>query len=194
MSTLVAVCTPDKTIIAADTLSGHGEQRLTSEHHPASKIIQVGSSLIGIAGPSSSKLALVQYFSGLDEAPALGAVSEVFAAWLMLHAALRADYYLLSDANEDDPYESTRMDALVVNATGAYLVTADRSVDVVARYDAIGSGDLYALGALHALTSVPGIEPEEMAARAITAAAEFDVHTGLPYEIHTVTRDSVLQR
>jgi ATP-dependent HslUV protease subunit HslV len=188
MSTIVVVLRPDRVVLGADTRSVQGGQVTSAEHHPVSKIIQVGSSLLAIAGASSAKHAVSHYFSKRDYAPELGSVADIYEACLELHSALRTDYFLNQRYDGREFFESSQMEVIIANLTGAYVVSAGRSVDRVARFRAIGSGEMYAMGALHALCRDSALEPEEIVARAIAAAAEFDSGTGLPSHICTVMR------
>lgn len=186
MSTIVVVKRDSAITMAADTRSVQGEQKTGAAHHPICKIIDVNGTLIGISGPSSAKLAVVHYFENNPEQARFGSVSEIFSTWLALHSALRSDYFLNSGVDDDTSYETSRMDVLVANETGAYVVTEHRSVDEVLRYHAIGMGDQYALGAMHALYENENLNEEQIARAAISAAAEFHTGTALPTTVCNV--------
>jgi ATP-dependent HslUV protease subunit HslV len=185
---IVALVRSDRVVIAADSCSVQGSEVLSADHHPTPKIIRIGSSLLGIVGASSARHAVAHYFSRSGSDPKLGSVADIYETWLELHAALRADYFLNASQDDGEYFESSQMDVLIANASGAYLVTAYRSVDVVARFHAIGTGEMYAMGALHALYLDPDLDPETIADRAIAAAAEFDAGTSVPSQVHTVMR------
>ena len=106
MSALVVVCGQDRIAIGADTLSAHGEVRATSSHHPASRIVRAGRSLVGIYAPRADMLAVARFFDEWVGEPPLGSAAEVFATWLKLHAALRNDYFLKVTERTGGGYET----------------------------------------------------------------------------------------
>ena len=67
---------------------------------------------------------------------------------------------------------------LIVNSGGIFHVTGQMSVTRFTRFDAIGSGGPYALGALHTLYGEK-LGAEDIARRASAAALHFDVSCGV---------------
>ncbi|MFW5969892.1 MAG: hypothetical protein ACOCP9_04580, partial [Halofilum sp. (in: g-proteobacteria)] len=106
----------------------------------------------------------------------------IFESFRRLHSELKEHYFLNpkeEGSEETDPYESSRIDALIAGPDGIYGVYALREVYEYARFWAIGSGAEYALGAMHACYA--GAESAEAVAEAgIAAGAEFDTGSGLP--------------
>lgn len=84
------------------------------------------------------------------------------------------------------------MDVLIANPRGIFGVAEHRTVQEFSRFYAYGSGSDYALGALYALYDQPGLGAEDIARRAIEAAAEFDDGTGLPVLSHSLRLSSPL--
>jgi ATP-dependent HslUV protease, peptidase subunit HslV len=191
MSTIVAVVGLTSIAIAADTLSSKGDQVTGALHHPSNKIITIGDSFVGIAGAASATLAIVDFFGRGSHQTVFGSVSEIYRAWVALHAALRMEYYLIPNADEETGFESTQMDVLIVNATGAYIIDEYRSVRQIVRYHAVGSGERYALGAMEILYCENELGPEAIAVQAVEAASEFNVGTSLPVTVHSVLRQRV---
>ena len=86
---------------------------------------------------------------------------------------------------EDDPYESTQITALVANAHGIFGVFSMREVFEYTRFWAVGSGREFALGAMHA--HYPGRKSAAAIASAgIAAGATFDRNSALPMTLYTV--------
>jgi ATP-dependent HslUV protease subunit HslV len=186
MTTIVAVRRDGVLSLAADTLCVHGDQSMSVNHYPNCQIIDINGSLLGITGSSSMRLAVEHYFANNPEQANFGSVQAIYEAWLHLHAALRSDYFLMGADDDDTSYESSGMDAMIANETGAYVASGYRSVYEILRYHAIGMGDQYALGAMHALYAQEALSAQDIALGGITAAAEFHVGTALPATVFTV--------
>src|ERR1044072_7984930 len=102
MSTITVVKKNDCIAIAADSLSSLGSSKDPAEYvvnHK--KILQVGESYIAICGPTSLKLVLADYFSGLNSDVSLHSVEEIFKVWKHLHIALKEEYHLNPMEDED---------------------------------------------------------------------------------------------
>ncbi len=186
--TTIAVAVKDGiAAIGADTTTKHRYSKDRAEHvvnH--SKLLIVGDSHLAITGPTSGKLALKRYFANLDELPALDNPDAIFSAWLDVHYSLREHYFLRPDEDEDDSFESSRMEVLIANSHGIFGVAAHRAVQQFTRFYAVGGGRDYALGAMHYAYNTPGISAQEIVEAGISAAAEFDDSTDLPMIVQTV--------
>lgn len=168
--------------VACDTLSKFGCSKESARYvvnH--SKIITVGASYIAVSGPTSGKLVLQDYFGSLKETPTLTTVPLIFTAWKKLHQALSSDYYLRPEEDDDDSFESTRLDVLIANSSGIFTVSAHRSIQELSRFYACGRGAEYALGAMYVAYEDPDKSAEEVALLGVEAAAEFDDSTGPPF-------------
>jgi ATP-dependent HslUV protease, peptidase subunit HslV len=180
MSTIVVVAKDGVAAIGADSLTTYGPAKDSAEYvWDNRKIIQVGNSYLAITGPTSAKLALKHYFSTKSDVD-LSNVDEIFQTWLGLHGALKKQYFLDPNENQDDAFESTRMDVLIANPSGIFGVSAHRAVQQFSKFYAYGSGSQHALGAMYALHSELGRSAEDIARVGIESAAEFDTGTGLP--------------
>ena len=102
-----------------------------------------------------------------------------------MHAILKERYFLQSGEDKDDDIESSQMDVLIANPRGIFGVAEHRSVQEFSRFYAYGSGSELAMGALFALYPSQ-LSAEQIARRAIEAAAEFDDRTGLPVHVRTI--------
>jgi ATP-dependent HslUV protease subunit HslV len=186
MSTIVVVTKDGFAAIAADSLTTWGSAKESAEYvlnHQ--KIIRVGDSHLAISGPTSAKLALKDYFGSKSDVDLTG-VDAIFLVWLGLHAALKKQYFLYPHENEDDAFESTRIDVLIANPAGIFGVSAHRAVQQFSRFYAYGTGLKHALGAMYAVYSQPGRSAEDIARTGIEAAAAFDADTGLPIVCRTL--------
>src|SRR6266550_8202171 len=179
MTTIVVVRKGDTAVIAADSLTTFGTTRLAPayDRHPQ-KVMTYGDSFIGVAGSAAHQLVLENLLArsqGLDF-HGKGAIYESFRK---LHPILKDEAFLNPKEEEDDPYESSQMTAMIANPAGIYAVYSMREVFEFDRFWAIGSGRDFALGSMYTLYG------EAKAAAAIAeagviAGAEFDTGTSLP--------------
>jgi len=142
------------------------------------KILKQDDSYVGIVGSAAHQLVVSSAFASM-EALDLHGREAIFESFRKLHLVLKDSYYLNPKDEDGDAYESSHIDALVVNPTGIFGVYALREVFEYTRYWAVGSGAEYALGALHALYDRLD-DPQAMARAAIEAGAEFDTSSAMP--------------
>lgn len=186
MTTLAVVKKNGVAAIAADTLTKWGTNKESASYvvnH--GKLIQVGDSWLAVTGYTTFILILKEYFSDPDVAADFSSVGTIFRSWQALHGVLKEQYYLLPGEDKDDDIESSQMDVLIANPHGIFGVAEHRSVQEFSRFYAYGSGSDIAMGAMHALYNSQ-LSAEEIARRAVEAAAEFDDRTGLPVEVRTI--------
>lgn len=187
MTTIAVVRKNGYAAIAADTMTKWGTGKETAQYiinH--SKILKVGGSYIGVTGSATFKTILQDYFDRPRVYARFDTPFEIFKTWQKLHATLKQDYYLVTGHSEEDALESTRMDALIVNARGIFGVAAHRTVQEFSKFYAFGSGGDVAMGAMYTTYSEPHRSAQDVARLAIEAAAEFDDSTGLPVNSFTV--------
>ena len=186
MSTITVVRKDGYVAIAADTQTTWGWEKESAKYlinHQ--KIIQVGDNYLAIAGSTTGKLVLRHYFDRLETTPDLSSVDAIFATWLTLHESLKESYFLRPNEDDNDSFESSRLDVLIANAHGIFSVGAHRSVQEFSRFYAEGSGDSYALGAMYALYD-ESKSAEDIARSGVEASAEFQIATGRPVLSHCV--------
>lgn len=187
MSTVVVVRKSGLGAICADTLTKWGTVKESADYvQNHEKILQVGDTYIGITGPATFKLILRDYFAENGHDAKLDNPANIFRTWNRLHRALKDRYFLQGEEDKEDPLESSRIDVLLLNKQGIFGVAAHRTVQEFSRFYAFGSGADYALGAMYTLYDNASLSAEDIARRAIQAAAEFDDSTGLPLQCHTV--------
>lgn len=182
MSTIAVVKKNGYAAIAADTLTKCGENKDSAEYVANhNKILALGEGCyVAIAGPVSAKLAMADYFSNLPEPPKLNNVAHIYRTWLKLHKALKEEYFLQLHEDPEDYFESSHMDAVIVNPSGIFGVSIHRDVQEFSKFYAYGGGAVFALGAMHALYSMPQKSAHEIACAGVQAASDFDDSTGLP--------------
>ena len=185
MTTLVAVKKNGTVAIAADSLTTFGDTRLGRQYKGEhDKIIEIASSYIGLCGSSAHHLVLSALLPKLEEVR-LGSRMEVYETFRRLHPLLKEQGYLNPKEDEDDPYESSQITALIVNSSGIYGVYSYREVFDYERFWSIGSGRNFALGAMYAAYDRCKTAAE-VAKIGVMAGAEFDTATQGPIVLHTV--------
>lgn len=189
MGTVLAVKKKGKICIAADTMTVSGGSRKQTASHVenSEKIIRCGSSYIGTTDHPTWQLALGTYFEALKRKPKLGSEEEIFGVLLKMHPVLK-DKYFLSSCEDDEPFESSRFESLIVNHQGIFKTYKLRSVQEFIHFAAIGTGASYALGALYALYDRLN-SAEDIARATLNAVAEFDDSTGLPGTFYTIKKE-----
>ncbi len=185
MTTIVVVKKGGTAVIAGDTLTTFGSTRLASDHDAApEKILKHGDTYFGIAGSAAHQLVLENLLKKHPEFKFHGR-DEIYESFRKIHPILKDEAFLNPKEEEDDPYESSQLTALVVNATGIYGVYSMREVFEFDKFWAIGSGRDFALGAMYAVYSGRA-SAEEIARLGVTAGAEYDTGTGLPMNLAKV--------
>lgn len=189
MSTIVAVKKDGVAVIAADTLMKYGNLKQSTELiKNSTKILKVGDNYISTVGDCGFYYALQSYFYNKG-VPSLESAFEIFEFSCDFHKSLKEDYYLRPEEEDDDDFESSRFESLIVNSKGIFGLYSLRSVDEYNKYFSFGTGSRFALGALHSLyeTELTG---EEIAIKALEAAANFDDATSGPFHSYSIKLDS----
>ena len=185
MTTIVAVKKNGMAAIAADSLTTFGDTRLGRQYKGEhDKIIEIGGSFIGLCGSSAHHLVLSALLPKLEDIK-LGSRMEVYETFRRLHPVLKEQGYLNPKEDEDDPYESSQITALIVNSSGIYGVYSYREVFDYDRFWGIGSGRNFALGAMFAAYDRCKTAAE-VARIGVMAGAEFDTATQGPIVLHTI--------
>ena len=185
MTTLVAVKKNGMAAIAADSLTTFGDTRLGRQYKGEhDKILEINGSFIGLCGSSAHPLVISSLLPKLEDAR-LGSRMEVYETFRRLHPILKEQGYLNPKEDEDDPYESSQITALIVNSSGIYGVYSYREVFDYDRFWAIGSGRNFALGAMFAAYDRCKTAAE-VAKIGVNAGAEFDTSTQGPIVSHTI--------
>lgn len=190
MTTIAVVKKAGRIAIAADTLTKWGPGKESAAYivnH--TKLLRVGESWLAVSGNATFKHVLDDWFAHpTRKSTPLRSAAEIFTAWQKLHKALKDDYFLRPEEQQEDALESSRMDVLIANPHGIFGVSGLRTVQEYARFYAYGSGTEIALGALYAAYDLADRDAESLARLAIEAAAEFDDGTGLPIETRAMAQ------
>jgi ATP-dependent HslUV protease, peptidase subunit HslV len=184
MTTIAVVKKNGRIAIAADTLVTFGDTRLPGDYEANQKIIQVGDSFIGLAGSTAHFEVLRRVLTGIDR-PMLHSRQDVFETFLRAHAILKEKFFLNPKEEDDDPYESSQITALIANPSGIYGIYSYREVFSFERFWAIGSGRNFALGAMYA--AYPrGRTAAAIAELGVAAGMEFDRSSAGPCRVFEV--------
>lgn len=185
MTTIVAVKKNGIVAIAADTLTTFGNTRLPA-HLDAShdKILHLGNSHIGVCGSAAHHLVLANLLGKMPDLQ-LDSKAAIFETFRKLHPVLKEECFLNPKEDEEDPYESSQITALIANASGLYGIYSMREVFEYTQFWAIGSGNEYALGALQ--YAYPRLDHAEDIARAgVEAGIALDKNSAAPITLYTV--------
>ena len=184
MTTLVAVRKNDEIAIAADSLTTFGDTRLSSQFDKSSdKILRYKGTYIGLCGSAAHQLVFQSLLTSheLD----FSGKAAIFETFRKLHPLLKEQHFLNPKEEEDDPYESTQVTALVANENGIFGVYSMREVFEYTQFWSVGSGREFALGAM--LSQYPKLKTAAAIAKAgIEAGATFDRNSGLPMTVYTI--------
>lgn len=185
MTTIVVVKKDGHAVIAGDTLTTFGSTRLASVHDAApEKLLKHGDTVFGIAGSAAHQLVLESLLKKHPEFTFHGR-EEIYESFRKIHPILKDEAFLNPKEEDDDPYESSQLTALIANPTGIYGVYSMREVFEFDKFWSIGSGRDFALGAMHAVWKGRK-SAEDIARIGVMAGAEYDTGTGLPLNIAMV--------
>jgi ATP-dependent HslUV protease, peptidase subunit HslV len=185
MTTIVVVKKDGQVVIAGDTLTTFGSTRLASVHDAApEKLLKHGNTYFGIAGSAAHQLVLESLLKKHPEFSFNGR-EEIYESFRKIHPILKEEAFLNPKEEEDDPYESSQLTALVANASGIFGVYSMREVFEFDKFWSIGSGRDFALGAMFAVWKGRKTA-EDIAKIGVLAGAEYDTGTGLPMNVATV--------
>lgn len=186
MSTIVVVKKAGQVCIAADSLTSFGDLRMGADYEAShDKILIHGDSHLGIVGSAAHQLVMESILKQDEIKVDFTSRLAVFETFRSLHPILKDKYFLNAKDEDDDPYESTQLDALIACPHGIYGVHSLREVCEYKRFWAIGSGSEYALGAMYAVYDLFD-KAEEIARAGVMAGAEFNNASALPMSSYTV--------
>lgn len=185
MTTLAIVRKGNTITIAADSLTTFGDLRLSASFDKSyEKILHHKGTYIGLCGSAAHQLVFESLLKdGKDyDFSSKGAIFETLRK---LHPVLKEQHFLNPKEEEDDPYESTQITALIASPRGIFGVYSMREVFEYTRFWAVGSGREFALGAMHALYG--RLRTAEAIARAgVECGATFDKNSSLPMTTYSL--------
>src|SRR5215211_5048035 len=185
MTTLVVVRKGNHAVIAADSLTTFGDTRLSAlfDRSPE-KILRHRDTYLGFCGSAAHQLVFESLLASHTDLDFAGKTA-VFETFRKLHPILKEQHFLNPKEEEDDPYESTQITALIANRHGIFGVYSMREVFEYTQFWAAGTGREFALGAMQALYT--RLKTAEDVARAgVEAGALFDKNSALPMTLYSV--------
>lgn len=190
MTTVAAVRKDKEIAIAADSLSKWGSMKESAKYVADSdKILRYEDNLIAVTGSASLKLILDDWLTNARRKPDFSTVGEIFRAFLGFHKTLKEEYFIRAEDDDEDEFESSRVNILIANPHGIFAVGAYRTVQEFTRFTAMGSGVDFAYGAMFSVYENADKNAAEIAEIGIRAAAEFDDSTELPVTLHKIKLD-----
>jgi ATP-dependent protease HslVU (ClpYQ) peptidase subunit len=187
VSTIVAVIKNNVACIAADSLTSFGDTRQAAEYVTDSdKILQFGEhNYMGIVGSAAHHLVMRNLLETHPDKIDFSDRFSIFESMRQVHPILKDEYFLNSKDEESDSYESSRVDALIINSSGIFGLYSLREVDQYTRFWAVGSGAEFALGAMQVAYGF--VDDAEAVARAgVEAGAIFDNSSALPMTCYSL--------
>lgn len=172
--------------IAADTLTTFGDIRLGSDldvNH--SKIQTFGKSYMGIVGSAAHTLVAERAFNDKDVKADFSNRDTTFDTLIRLHPVLKERYFLNPKDTDEDPYETSQIDAVFINKNGIFAMYTLREVYEYTKFWAVGSGACYALGAMHAVYDRLK-SAKDIAIAGASAGAHFDTSSAPPIQTQTI--------
>ena len=185
MTTLVAVRKNDEITIAADSLTTFGDTRLSAQFDRSSdKIVHFKGTYIGLCGSAAHQLVFESMLAAHGDLD-FSSKAAIFETFRKLHPILKEECFLNPKEDEEDPYESSQITALIANANGIFGIYSMREVFEYTQYWAIGSGHEFALGALHhAFTRHDSAA--DIARAGVEAGIALDKNSGAPITLYNV--------
>ena len=186
MTTIVAVKKNGVVAIAADTLTTFGNTRLhATQDESHDKILHLGNGYIGVCGSAAHHLVLTSLLSKTPEV-LLHSKASIFETFRKLHPVLKEECFLNPKEDEEDPYESSQITALIANSSGIYGIYSMREVFEYSQFWAIGSGHEFSLGAMH--HAYPLYDNALDIARAgVAAGIAYDKNSSAPITIYSMS-------
>jgi len=186
MTTLVAVRKNNEIAIAADSLTTFGDTRLSAQFDRSyDKIVRHKNTYVGLCGSAAHQLVFQSLLAKNEDLDFSGKAA-IFETFRKLHPILKEQHFLNPKEEEDDPYESTQITALVANQHGIFGVYSMREVFEYTQFWAVGSGREFALGAMY--TQYGRLKTATAIARSgVEAGTTFDKNSGLPMTLYTLS-------
>ncbi|MFT5219474.1 MAG: ATP-dependent HslUV protease subunit HslV [Gammaproteobacteria bacterium] len=187
MSTIVAVLKNGRACIAADSLTSFGDTKQAAEFVTDSeKILCIGGTdYVGIVGSAAHHLVMQNLIVKHGDKINFSSRFNIFETMRQLHPILKEEYFLNSKDEDEDSYESSRVDALIMNSQGIFGLYSLREVDQYTKYWAVGSGAEFALGAMKIAFDLYE-DADAIAKAGIEAGASFDNATALPMSSYSM--------
>ena len=188
MTTLVVVRKGNQAVIAADSLTTFGDTRLSAQFDKSpEKILHHRDTYLGFCGSAAHQLvfeSLLRRHEDLDFSSRFA----IFETFRKLHPLLKEQHFLNPKEEDDDPYESTQITALVANVHGIFGIYSMREVFEYTRFWAAGSGREFALGAMQSMYDRLD-SAQDIAKLGVEIGSTFDKNSALPMSLYSVALD-----
>lgn len=172
-------------MIAADSLTTFGDTRLSAQFDKSpEKILFHRDTYLGFCGSAAHQLVFESLLSSHTELDFAGKTA-VFETFRRLHPILKEQHFLNPKEEEDDPYESTQITALIANKYGIFGIYSMREVFEYNRFWAAGSGREFALGAMQSMYDKLD-SAEDIARVGVEIGSTFDKNSSLPMSMYSV--------
>ncbi len=186
MSIVCAALKDGVIAISCDTQSNFGSINVSAEHmQNCNKLYSVNKSIIGIVGWHAISDMVEHLIINEKKLFHLNTRMEIFSTLIKLHEKMKKDYFIETGEDDDQPVESSQLDALIVNQNGIFEISSYREVNEYKTFWAIGSGKRMGLGAMHALYKTKATAKQIVEA-GVKVAAEYDECCGLPLKTRTL--------
>jgi len=185
MTTLVVVRKGNRAVIAADSLTTFGDTRLSAVFDQSpEKILHHRDTYLGFCGSAAHQLVFESLLASHGELDFAGKTA-VFETFRKLHPILKDQHFLNPKEEEDDPYESTQITALIANRYGIFGIYSMREVFEYRKFWAAGSGREFALGAMESMYDKLD-SAEDIAKLGVEVGSTFDKNSSLPMSLYSV--------
>ncbi len=172
-TTILSVRKNGKVVVAGDGQVSLGQTVIKGNARKVRRIGAGGNVIVGFAGATADAFTLFERLEGkLEQHP-----GNLTRACVELAKDWRTDKYL------------RRLEAMMAVADKDVSLTLTGNGDVLEPDDgiiAIGSGGNFALSAARALSTVEGLEAEEIARRSMEIAADICVYTNRSFTIESI--------
>lgn len=195
MSIAVAVRKEARIVLATDSQTNLGSERVPAANLSGPKFMQIGDAHLAATGWTLYSNILADMLGRRRAVPRLDGEADIFKFFTRLWEELHERYNFVKDQADDadSPFGSLDSTFLVVCAQGIFGIASDLSVLRYERYFAIGSGAPVAIGAAHALYESER-DAEAIARSAAVAAIDHDVYCGHPVHVATVRERALRAR
>src|SRR5688572_24889005 len=127
MTTLVVVKKSGKVVIAGDSLTTIGDMRLTAAYdHSYDKIVRYHDTYIALCGSAAHQLVFHNLLSTHKKLLSFTNKEAIFETFRQLHPILKEKHFLNPKEEDDDPYESSQLSALIAHSHGIFGVYSMR--------------------------------------------------------------------
>ena len=173
--------------ISSDTQTNYGTLKVSAKHfRNMNKMFPINKSVVGIVGWVAISDMMEYLFLNDKKLFELNSRMEIYGTLLRLHEKMKNDFFIETKEDDDQPVESSQLDALIVNKHGIFEISSYREVNEYQTFWAIGSGRRIGLGAMHALFDSKA-SAKEIVEAGVRAGAEFDDSCGLPLKTRTMS-------